>query len=257
MENHWPLQPGTNPQRAQLIWFIRTGGYPQATELALLGQEPLADLDGLDLVPTEWLHITTLIAGVVDADEDFGGAGGDFDGQGSAGLAGTAVGDGVADQYRPELRLPTLSRSTQATNWLPSRTRRPLFGVLTMVPTPPRRRASLSRLRAVKPLPAWPWLSMSRTSGPGRSVATATLARGWRRDSLRHWVVDECPAAPGRREGRCPRWRRPGRHRRGWLGQLRGSLLSYVASGGQVTRVRPSPLSPDPGVADRRSALGG
>ena len=38
MENHWAPEPGQDPRRAQLIWFIRTGGYPQAAELALLGQ---------------------------------------------------------------------------------------------------------------------------------------------------------------------------------------------------------------------------
>jgi 2'-5' RNA ligase len=62
----WALQPGTDPQRAQLIWFIRAGDYPQATELAQLARERLAGLDGLDHVPAEWLHMTTLIAGYAD-----------------------------------------------------------------------------------------------------------------------------------------------------------------------------------------------
>ena len=66
MEDHWALEPGQDPRRAQLIWFIRTGCYPEVAELALVGQARLAGLEGLDLVPAEWLHITTLIAGYHD-----------------------------------------------------------------------------------------------------------------------------------------------------------------------------------------------
>ena len=66
MENHWALEPGTDPRRAQLIWFIRAGGYPEVTDLARNAQDRLAGLDGLDLVPADWLHITTLIAGYAD-----------------------------------------------------------------------------------------------------------------------------------------------------------------------------------------------
>lgn len=66
MENHWALGPGVDPDRAQLMWFMRFGHDPQAASLARLGHERLAGLDGLDLVPPEWLHITTLIAGFAD-----------------------------------------------------------------------------------------------------------------------------------------------------------------------------------------------
>jgi 2'-5' RNA ligase len=66
MEDHWLLPPDTDPGRARLMWFIRVGDTPQAAELARLGQERLARLDGLDLVPRQWLHITTLIAGYAD-----------------------------------------------------------------------------------------------------------------------------------------------------------------------------------------------
>ncbi len=62
MQDHWALEPGARPARAQLIWFIPVSGCQQITELARLGQERLADLDGLDFVPAEWLHITTRLA---------------------------------------------------------------------------------------------------------------------------------------------------------------------------------------------------
>jgi 2'-5' RNA ligase len=66
MQDHWALEPGTDPERAQLIWFIPVSGCQQVTELVRLGQERLTGLDGLDLVPAGWLHITTLIAGYAD-----------------------------------------------------------------------------------------------------------------------------------------------------------------------------------------------
>ncbi len=66
MEDHWAPEQGVDPDRAQLIWFMRFSHDPQVTSLVRLGQEQLAGLDGLDLVPAEWLHITTLIAGFAD-----------------------------------------------------------------------------------------------------------------------------------------------------------------------------------------------
>jgi 2'-5' RNA ligase len=66
MENHWEPEPGIDPDRPQLMWFLRLTRYPQVVELARSGQERLAGLGGLDLVPPEWLHMTTLIAGYAD-----------------------------------------------------------------------------------------------------------------------------------------------------------------------------------------------
>jgi hypothetical protein len=42
------------------------GGDPVVTDLAKLGRARLAGIDGLDLVPSEWLHITSLIVGYAD-----------------------------------------------------------------------------------------------------------------------------------------------------------------------------------------------
>jgi len=66
MEDHWAPEPGVDPGRAQLMWFMCLGHDQQVADLARLGQARLAGLDGLDLVPPEWLHMTTLIAGYAD-----------------------------------------------------------------------------------------------------------------------------------------------------------------------------------------------
>ncbi len=55
-----------NPSRARLMWFMLVGDNPEVAELARIGQERLAGLTGLDPVPQQWLHMTTLIAGFAD-----------------------------------------------------------------------------------------------------------------------------------------------------------------------------------------------
>lgn len=66
MEDHWSLVPGVDPGRARLMWLMQVGDNPAVAELARLGQARLAGVAGLDLVPREWLHMTTLIAGFAD-----------------------------------------------------------------------------------------------------------------------------------------------------------------------------------------------
>jgi len=66
MEDHWRPEPGEDPDRARLMWFMRVGGYPALAAMAEEARKRLAGLDGLDLVPREWLHVTTLIAGFAD-----------------------------------------------------------------------------------------------------------------------------------------------------------------------------------------------
>jgi len=66
MEDHWSPQPGADPARTQLMWFMLLGDNPEVAELVRTAQDRLAGLSGLDLVPREWLHMTTLIAGFCD-----------------------------------------------------------------------------------------------------------------------------------------------------------------------------------------------
>jgi len=66
MEDHWALHRDVDPGRARLMWLMLVGDCPPVVELARLGQARLAGLDGLDPVPQQWLHITTLIAGFAD-----------------------------------------------------------------------------------------------------------------------------------------------------------------------------------------------
>jgi 2'-5' RNA ligase len=87
MEDHWSPVPGVDPQRARLMWLMRVGDNPQVAELARLGQAKLAGLAGLDLVPREWLHMTTLI--VAFADEISSGQAEGMANQASRLLAGT------------------------------------------------------------------------------------------------------------------------------------------------------------------------
>jgi 2'-5' RNA ligase len=66
MEDHWSPQPDVDPARTQLMWFMLLGDHPEVAELVHTAQARLAGLPGLDLVPREWLHMTTLIAGFSD-----------------------------------------------------------------------------------------------------------------------------------------------------------------------------------------------
>ena len=66
MEDHWLLHRDVDRGRARLMWLMLVGDCPPVVEVARLGQARLAGLGGLDLVPQQWLHVTTLIAGFAD-----------------------------------------------------------------------------------------------------------------------------------------------------------------------------------------------
>jgi 2'-5' RNA ligase len=63
MEDHWLPQRGADPARTQLIWLVPFRDHPEVTELVATAQARLAGLAGLDLVPREWLHMTTVVGG--------------------------------------------------------------------------------------------------------------------------------------------------------------------------------------------------
>jgi 2'-5' RNA ligase len=66
MSDHWWWRPGVRPGRRLLVWHILLHDQPEPRELVRQYQDKLAGLDGLDLIPAKWLHITTQIIGFAD-----------------------------------------------------------------------------------------------------------------------------------------------------------------------------------------------
>ena len=63
MSDHWWWRPGIKPGRDLLVWHITFDDASHVRTLAETAQKPLRPLAGLDLVPLDWLHMTTLIVG--------------------------------------------------------------------------------------------------------------------------------------------------------------------------------------------------
>jgi hypothetical protein len=66
MANHWWQRPGRLPGRELYHWHMLFHDQPVVRELAAMAHERLVGLPGLDMVPTEWLHLTTYIVGFAD-----------------------------------------------------------------------------------------------------------------------------------------------------------------------------------------------
>jgi len=66
LADHWWQRPGRQPGRLQYHWHILFHSQPKVHELAAAGQRKLAGLAGLDLVPLQWLHLTTFTLGFAD-----------------------------------------------------------------------------------------------------------------------------------------------------------------------------------------------
>jgi 2'-5' RNA ligase len=66
MRDHWWWRPGVRPGRRVLVWHILVDDQPEARALAETCQEQLAGVPGLDLIPAEWLHMTTQVIGFAD-----------------------------------------------------------------------------------------------------------------------------------------------------------------------------------------------
>lgn len=66
LADHWWQRPGRRPGRLQYHWHILFRDQPRVHELAAAAQRKLAGVPGLDLVPLQWLHLTTLVAGFAD-----------------------------------------------------------------------------------------------------------------------------------------------------------------------------------------------
>ncbi|WP_165965417.1 2'-5' RNA ligase family protein [Actinomadura bangladeshensis] len=73
MSDHWWWRPGVRPGRRLLVWHILVDGQPEVHDLVRQCQDKLSGLDGLDVIPSEWLHLTTQIVGfddeITDAEE--------------------------------------------------------------------------------------------------------------------------------------------------------------------------------------------
>jgi len=66
MADHWWQRPGRTPGRELYHWHVLFHDQPLVRELAATAQRRLAGLPGLDLIPMEWLHLTTFIVGFAD-----------------------------------------------------------------------------------------------------------------------------------------------------------------------------------------------
>ncbi|MEW2354332.1 2'-5' RNA ligase family protein [Spirillospora sp. NPDC029432] len=66
MSDHWWWRPGVRPGRRLLVWHILLHDQPELRALVRQCQDKLDGLDGLDLIPEEWLHMTTQIVGFAD-----------------------------------------------------------------------------------------------------------------------------------------------------------------------------------------------
>jgi 2'-5' RNA ligase len=66
LADHWWWRPGVCPGRRLLVWHILLGDQSEVRDLVRHCQDKLTDLDGLDLIPAEWLHMTTQIVGFAD-----------------------------------------------------------------------------------------------------------------------------------------------------------------------------------------------
>jgi 2'-5' RNA ligase len=78
MRDHWWWRPGWRPGRRLYTWHVTFADVPVVQELAASAQARLAGLDGIDLVPGRWLHLTTQDVGFTDeiSDADLAAIGG-------------------------------------------------------------------------------------------------------------------------------------------------------------------------------------
>jgi 2'-5' RNA ligase len=66
MADHWRPKPGRRPGQPRYHWHILFHDQPEVRRLAAAAQRKLAGLSGLDLVPEQWLHLTTFAVGYAD-----------------------------------------------------------------------------------------------------------------------------------------------------------------------------------------------
>ncbi|MEU1520860.1 2'-5' RNA ligase family protein [Nocardia rhamnosiphila] len=67
MENRWANRAEPLPGHGVVSWHLLTSRYPQVRDAATEAQRALSSFPGLHMTPTEWLHITALMAGPTEA----------------------------------------------------------------------------------------------------------------------------------------------------------------------------------------------
>lgn len=70
MANHWWQRPGRLPGRELYHWHMLFHGDHKVRDIVATAQQRLDGLAGLDLVPLQWLHVTTYIVAFVDEMSD-------------------------------------------------------------------------------------------------------------------------------------------------------------------------------------------
>jgi 2'-5' RNA ligase len=66
MADHWRPKPGRRPGQPRYHWHMLFHDQAEVRRLAAAAQRKLAGLSGLDLVPEQWLHLTTFAVGYAD-----------------------------------------------------------------------------------------------------------------------------------------------------------------------------------------------
>jgi len=66
MTDRWARRPDPQPGERTLYWHVLMRDYPPAVEVARQAGERLAGFTGLHLTPSQWLHMTVLVAGPAD-----------------------------------------------------------------------------------------------------------------------------------------------------------------------------------------------
>jgi hypothetical protein len=66
MADHWWQRPGRAPGRLLYHWHELFHDQPEVQRLASTAQRKLEALPGLDMVPIQWLHLTTRVVGFAD-----------------------------------------------------------------------------------------------------------------------------------------------------------------------------------------------
>jgi 2'-5' RNA ligase len=67
MVDRWESRVEPKPDQGKLYWHILLAEYPEVQALASAAQERLAPFTGLHFTPQRWLHITTLMVGLMES----------------------------------------------------------------------------------------------------------------------------------------------------------------------------------------------